>query len=169
MYKRLIATAVVTMFAAPANAEWSSSVIGPDVFGNTKVIATTTGFNDGIAVQCDQKDDLFVAFLFRKKKFEPVTNTSAELLIQAADGGTPVKLSAVLKGWNDDFGGIVASGRTSEMVQVLRLIATAKSKINVGAVVRGNQISGTFAAQGSTAAMEKAIKSCKLESLEKKS
>jgi hypothetical protein len=112
---------------------------------------------------------LFVALLFRKKKFEEIGGADTELLIQTVEGGTPIKLPAALRAWNDDFAGIVASGRSPELVAVLRAISAAKSKINVGAVVRGNQISSSFGAQGSKNAMEKAIKACKLEELEKKS
>jgi hypothetical protein len=169
MYRRTLITAFLCVISLPAWADWSAMVEGPDVFGNTKVIATESGFNEGMVVQCDQQKDLFVALLFRKKKFEEIGGADTELLIQTVEGGTPIKLPAALRAWNDDFAGIVASGRSPELVAVLRAISAAKSKINVGAVVRGNQISSSFGAQGSKNAMEKAIKACKLEELEKKS
>ena len=152
----------------PAFADWNARVEGPDVFGNVKAFATTTGSDESMVVQCDQKDDLFVAFVFRKKPFEEMPSLPAELLVQV-DGGTPLKLVATLRSWNDNYGGVIASGRAIEQLTALRLIASARGKINVGAVIFGKQISSSFSSQGSKSAMERSIKSCKLDNLDKKS
>jgi hypothetical protein len=153
---------------APASAQWDARVEGPDVFGNVKAFATTIGAGESIVIQCDQKEDLFVAYVFRKKPFEDIPNVPAELLVQA-DGGTPLKLVATLRSWNDNYGGVVASGRAIEQLTALRLIASARGKTNVGAVIFSKQISSSFSSQGSRSAMERSIKSCKLDDLEKKS
>ena len=168
MIKRTLMAAIVCMWSGAGRADWTTKVEGPDVFGNTKVHAiAASNINESLVIQCDQKDDLHIALLFRKKEFDKLPTVPAELLVQA-DNGQPVKLSAVLRTWNDNYGGIVAEGSSAELVAILRTIALARGKINLGAVVNGNQICASFGSQGSRAAMEKAIKSCKLEELEKK-
>jgi hypothetical protein len=165
-----VAVAVVALlgFTSHASAEWSARVEGPDVFGNTKVHASEMSLTEGLIVHCDQKDELNIAYIFRKKPFDELSTTSGELLVQT-DSGAPLKMAASLRNWNDNFGGVVASGRSAELVTVLRAIGAAKNKINIGVVIRGNQISASFGSQGSRIAIEKAIKSCKLDELEKKS
>jgi hypothetical protein len=167
MNSRCSVFAMLGLMAAPASAEWSARVEGPDVFGNTKVHASELSLNDGLIVHCDQKDELNVAYIFRKKEFDQLPKATGEFFIQT-DGGQPVKMTAGLRNWNDNFGGIVVSGRNAEVVAILRSIASARSKINIGATINGNQISATFGSQGSKGAMEKAIRSCKLDELEKK-
>jgi hypothetical protein len=168
MIKYILTAALLCMGTQETHAEWTAKVEGPDVFGNTKVIAGTAGRSDSLVIQCDQKDDLYIAFLFRKKEFDKIPNVSADLLLQS-EGGQPMKMSAMLRTWNDNYAGIVVVGRSAENVAVLRTIASALGKINVGAVVNGNQMSAAFGSQGSRSAMDKAIKSCKLDDLEKKS
>ena len=51
--------------ANPAFAEWDVRVEGPDVFGNTKVMAGTAGASESMVVQCDQKEEFFIAYIFK--------------------------------------------------------------------------------------------------------
>jgi hypothetical protein len=169
MMRRTIFLALSLMAPlSAANAEWTAKVEGPDVFGNTKVLATTDGFRESIVVQCDQKDEMFIAYVFRKKEFDSVTSTTADFLVQT-DGGQPTKLNASLRNWNDNFAGVVASGKSAEIISVIKAIASARGKIGVGVVVRGNQISASFGSSGSRAAMDKVLKNCRLDDSEKKS
>ncbi|QOF70686.1 hypothetical protein IG197_23260 [Aminobacter sp. SR38] len=145
---------------------WDANVEGPDVFGVTKVIATVGGLRDGMVVQCDSKEDLFVAFIFRKKEFEDVTSGPATLYLQGASS-EPLKLPAELRAWNDNYGGVVVSGRDPQVLAAVKEIQEARSKLNVGFEVGGSQNSASFGSRGSTKAMEKVIQGCKLGDLTK--
>lgn len=140
---------------------WSANIEGPDVFGVTKVIATEGGDREGMVIQCDSKDALHFAFIFRKKEFEPVTEAPATLYVQI-DGASPVKLDASLREWNDIYGGFVVTGRDGELLSLLQSLGRAKSKVNIGAEVYGQQSSASFSARGSTKTVEQLTKFCNL-------
>jgi hypothetical protein len=159
-----VALGALFLSAGAANA-WSASVDGPDVFGNIKVIATEGSGRDAIVVQCDSKEELYVAFIKRKKEFEEIPELPASLLIQV-NSGEPLRLSATLRSWNDNYMGFVATGREPALVQAINAIKGASGRINVGAEVSGNQVSATFGSRGSTSAMNKVIASCKLNAIQ---
>ena len=165
MRRIVLAVALASGLGVDAAWAWSATVDGPDVFGVTKVIATEGSGREGIVVQCDSKDQLHIATIFRKKEFEDIPEFPATLLIKVGEA-EPFKLGATLRTWNDNYGGIVVSGRTPELVAVVKAISTAKSKINVGYEIGGEQFSATFGARGSTSAMQKAINGCKLTDIE---
>ncbi len=57
----VLAIAFALCCAAPARAQWMVNAKGPDVFGNTTVVAAAmAGSGDGIVVQCDQ-DNLYIS------------------------------------------------------------------------------------------------------------
>jgi hypothetical protein len=145
----------------PARAEWTAHADGPDVFGTTKVVAVTDGPRQSLIVQCDDKDQLFLAFIFAKKEFDNVPTVPANLLIQT-DGGTPVHLMAEIREWNDNYAGVVVEGRTPELVNVLQSIHDAHLHINIGIAVGDNRQSASFEADGSTAAIDEVFSGCKL-------
>jgi hypothetical protein len=145
---------------------WDANVEGPDVFGVTKVIASVGGLRDGMVVQCDSKEDLFIAFIFRKKEFEDVAAGPATLYLQGASS-EPLKLPAELRAWNDNYGGVVASGRDPQIFAAIKEIQEARSKLNVGFEIGGSQNSASFGSRGSTKAMEKVIQGCKLADIAK--
>lgn len=165
MYPRIILPAILTCVLCwaitPAWAEWFANIEGPDVFGNVTVIAQTGNERDGFVVQCDQQDQLILAYVIRIKEFESINPAPAELLIQA-DTNPPKSLSAELGGWNNNFAGVSVRGRTSELVDIVRMIGSAKSKINIGVIINGNRMSESFDSGGSTSAMKTVITGCKL-------
>lgn len=144
-----------------ARAQWSAHKEGPDVFGTTKVIAVTSGDRQSLVVQCNDKDELYIAYIFLKKKFDEVSTSPADLLFQI-DGATPTHLAAEIRNWNDDYAGVVADGRSPEIVNVLRSIRDGHVRINVGVIVAGNRDSASFETSGSTSALEDVIAGCKL-------
>ena len=161
-FARFVALVGLIAMAEPSLAdEWVAKVDGPDVFGNTKVFAAQSGAQANLVVRCDQKDSLFIAMIFRKKEFDKVAAIPAELLIQT-NGGAPTKLKSMLRNWYDNYGGVVSDSR-DEVIQVIQAIGADRGKINVGADIAGNQASETFSSQGSKSAMERVIKSCKLD------
>ena len=140
---------------------WETTVEGPDVFDKTKVVSTEMNFNEGLIIQCNSTDELLISYAFRKKEFEDVSEAPATLLIKIGDAA-PIKLDAGLRAWNDNFAGVVASGRTPENVSVLSAIKESKGKIQIGAEINGTQISSSVGSRGSTKSMETALTKCKL-------
>ena len=161
-----LGVALLSATATATRADWPANVDGPDVFGNTRVVAGSGDGRERLVVQCDQKDMLFVAYLVRKREFEKIATAPADLLIQT-DGGTPTKLIASLRNWNDNYLAVSAEGRTTQMLTLIQAIAAARGKINIGAVVNGNQLSASFGSSGSRVAMEKVISGCKLDAIKK--
>ena len=150
----------ITNLVTSASA-WETSVDGPDVFDKTIVVATEMNFNEGLIIQCNSTDELLISYAFRKKEFEEVGEAPATLLVKIGDV-SPFKLDAGLRSWNDNFAGVVASGRSSENIAVLNAIKESKGKIQIGAEINGKQISSSVGSRGSTKAMETAITKCKL-------
>jgi hypothetical protein len=140
-------------------------VEGPDVFGATKAWAIEDGSQDSLVVQCDSEDDLYIAYITPKKPFEEIPTVPATLYIQAS-GEAPLQLDAVLRSWNDNYAGVVASGRDPQLIAVLREIEVAKSKINVGYDISGNRDSSSFGSRGSTQAMKSLFDACQLSDVE---
>ncbi len=163
MLTRLLSICALTMLAGPALA-WEVHVEGPDVFGTTKVSASEHSGYQRLVVHCDSKDVLIVAIIARKKEFDETPSGDGKLLIQV-DAATPVTLNAVRRSWNDNFGGVVAEGRTLELLAIVKAIQGGKARINTGIEIDGIQSSATFSASGSTAAMAKAIDGCGLTSI----
>ena len=149
-------------------AEWTAQVSGPDVFGNTKVIAVVPAQDrTELVVQCDELDELALALTFPATKTEiddssqPGNQIPATLLVKV-DSGKVEKFDAVVQAWNDTRVGVVVTGRSPEVVSLLHAIGAATSVINVGTEVNGNRQSEAFSAAGSSAAMNTVIKNCKL-------
>ena len=93
---------------------------------------------------------------------KPGSGVPADLLVKV-DNGPVEKLDAQLRQWNDRFLGIVAEGRTPDILAAVRAIGAANGTINVGADVSGARQTDSFDAQGSTAAMNTVVKNCKLD------
>ena len=152
----------------PAQAQWASKVIGPDVFGNTTVIATVgSETGDALVIQCNQKDTLDLAFLSpaTPSDIDELSKTDATIpaqLLIKVDQGHVVTFNAQLQQWNNNYVGVVASGRTTDIVAIVNAIGKATSQISVGTEIMGNQTSDTFGTDGSTDAMDTATTSCKL-------
>ncbi len=151
--------AITTSGAASA---WEASVEGPDVFDKVTVIASETGLNDSLVVQCDSESELFIAYIFRKKEFEETPTIPAKLFLKWGDE-SPLILEASHRNWNNNFGGVVASGRDENTMKAISGIRDAKGKIQVGFEVVGNRISASFSSRGSKKPMTTIIEKCRLK------
>ncbi len=160
----LAACICLSGFGFAARANWTANVSGPDVFGNTTVLAMVEGRRDALAIQCNQKDQLILAYIFQIKQFENVTSAPAELLIQI-NGGSPRTFSATLGQWNDSFGSVSMTGRQPDVAEVVRALGAAKGVVNVGIVVRGQQDSASFDSIGSADAINKVVKNCQIDKI----
>jgi hypothetical protein len=65
--------------------------------------------------------------------------------------------------WNRNAIGVVIEGRTPELLQLVRSIGTAKSKIAVGVSLGYNLVIRTFGTVGSAAAVNAVTKACQLD------
>ena len=136
----------------------------------TVVAAVTSDSQDGLVVQCDDKDTLDIAYLSPGTKSELDTMSQdgsavpAELFVKVNQGGVQ-KLDAVMKQWNNKYLGFVASGRTPDMVAVVKAIGAANNHISIGVEIAGEKQAKSFDAAGSTSAMSTVIKDCKLDAI----
>lgn len=153
------------MICAGPVAAWDARVDGPDVFGATKVFSLEANGKASLAVQCDSEGEIFLAYISPKKPFEEVPTVPGTLLVQI-DGADPVKLAAELRSWNDNYIGVVASGRDVVTVQMIEALGAAKKKINIGYDVQGMRDTDAFGTRGSSASMKKVVDHCKLSQTE---
>jgi hypothetical protein len=148
--------------------QWQVRVTGPDVFGNTKVIAVVEGPNDdALVVQCDAKDQLELAYIEAVPSSEisqAVGKSVPETFLIKAGSGNVQKFDAILQVWNNTHFGTGVSGRTPQLIAVLNAIGTATGAINIGVEsAAGDTTSQTFSAAGSTAVMHTVITNCNLQ------
>ena len=143
-----------------AKAQWAASTKGPDIFGNTTGLASAAGSQGRLTVQCDNKD-LTVAYITRKKEFEEVKATPANLLVKI-DAGEVSSLDASYTNWNDNYAAVAVQDRSATLIAIVKKIGESKATINVGFVINGNQFSDYFPASGSTSAIGKIVQACKL-------
>ena len=142
------AGAIVLLSLQTATAiAWDAQVTGPDVFGATKVFASTGGIRENLIVQCDSDKLLFIALLFPKKEFEAVNETPATLFVQI-DSDSPQKLTATLRSWNDNFAGIVVTDR-EVVARLVFGIEGSKQIVKVGYDIFGVRDSMEFSSRGS--------------------
>lgn len=162
--RRAILTAGFIGALSSTAAAWTINVDGPDVFGKMKALAAEGSDTEGLVVQCDSKDELDLAYIFKADKPDEISEAEANLYIQT-NGNAPVKLQATIRGWNSAYGGVVAAGRTAEIVHEIEAIRDAKGPIQIGAEVDGNQVSASVTSNGSTAVMQRLIDACKLSDI----
>ena len=167
----VIAMLILVMAVKPAYAQWSAQVTGPDVFGNTTVLASVDdAAGQSLVVQCDQNDTLDLAYLIPGTPSEmddaskAGVGIPADLLVKVDDAQV-MKFSAQLRAWNNTYLAVVASGRTTAIVAAIKAIGRASSQISVGAEILGNQQTDTFDASNSTSSMNTATTECKLSSI----
>jgi hypothetical protein len=159
---RIITVAFFTLaFSSSATLAWEASVDGPDVFNKTTVISMEDNYNHSLIVQCDSESVLLLAFLEKKKEFEPVSEGPAKLYLKWADGG-PIVLDATIREWNSNYLGVVVSGRENSVLKAVEGIRDAKAKIQAGIEILGNKTSATFGSHGSQKAMKTVIEKCNL-------
>jgi hypothetical protein len=78
MFTRFSVLALLGLMSSPAFAEWSARVEGPDVFGNTTVHASEMSIREGLVVQCDQNDQLNIAWRALKKLIDRCIKTATK-------------------------------------------------------------------------------------------
>jgi hypothetical protein len=150
----------IICFVPVAKAEWTGYTKGPDIFGNTTGIASAGGANGRLIVQCD-KDELMIAYIMRKKEFEEVGTIPASLLVKI-DSGDVSNLDGRYRNWNNNYSAIAVEDRSAGLIAIVKKIGQSKGTINIGAIINGHQLSDSFPASGSTAAIGKIVPACKL-------
>ncbi len=161
------------MFGSVAYAqlhEWSTHVGEPDVFGEKKVIAAIEGdLEEVLGIQCISSEPIELAILSPATQEElyelskPGGSYPVDLLVKV-DSGAVQKFDAQIEKWNNKYKGVVFTGRTPELVALIRSIGKAKHIINVG-TERDGIHGGTaaFGVIGSASAMNTLIKNCDLD------
>ena len=158
---RFISVAIALLMSSTLSYAWDATVDGPDVFGKIKVVALDATFNSSLVVQCDSETELFVAFIFKKKEFQEITEVPAKLYIKTAEA-SPTVLEATFRNWNDNYAGVVATGRNDEVIKLVNAIGLAKGKIEVGYDVAGLRESASFGSRKSTQTIKTVFDKCKL-------
>lgn len=154
--------------SARARAQWKAQLAGPDASGDTTMIAVSAApSGDALALLCDQKNLLALTYLMPGTPAEltEMSKPGAELpvtLLVKIGNGAPTRFDAELRRWNNMYLGAVAGGRTPELVGMVRQIGAATGAISVGMDILGDQPNESFGSTGSAAAMNLAIKDCKL-------
>jgi hypothetical protein len=153
-------------------AEWSHSQKSPDFLGQIESYAAgadSAGLGDLLVIRCVGDDTLELALL------EPSTasqiDTTAKLagvtgqMFVKIDNGPVQRFDkATVEVWNRNAIGIVIKGRNPELLQLVRSIGAAKSKIAVGVDLgSGFVVTKAFGAEGSTAAVNAVSKACQLD------
>lgn len=171
--RKLSGQALVVMCVAMAHissaaAQWFANVTGPDVFGNTEVVAAASSpTSNALVVQCNADDKLVVAFISPASEslMDKISNMGnqlpADLLIKVGQKSVR-KFDAIMQVWNNNYIGVVTSGRIPEIVDLIREISGGSGKISVGVVFLGNRETDSFGTSGSTVAMNTIMRSCKL-------
>lgn len=163
-YKFFIFAALI--FTSPSAFAWEVRVDGPDVFDKVKVITTETGLNANLVIQCDSESDLQLAYIFKKKEFDKTVEAPAKLFVKTGEG-PPTILDASFRDWNDNYSGVIVSGLTVELWQVLSDIGSAKKKIQAGIDVLGLKDSSSFGMQKSAQVLHTIFEKCKLKKPER--
>ncbi len=174
--KRNLVAALTAIFSIAsgnfAEAQWSAQVTGPDVFGNTTVVASVDNAQgDSFVIQCNQSDTLYLAFLTTATPSEmddlsKAPNGLPASLLVKVDNGQVVKFDANLRVWNSNYIGVVTSGRSTDIVGIISAIGKASNSLSVGVVISGNQQSDAFDVNSSTTTIDTVVKNCKLDSVQ---
>lgn len=160
--KGILSIAITFLISSTSAFAWDATVDGPDVFGKTKVVALDGALNNSLVVQCDSETDLFIAFIFKKKEFQEITEIAAKLFIKTTEA-SPTILEATYRNWNDNYAGVVASGKTDDIIRLVNSIGLAKGKIEVGYDVAGIRESASFSSRRSTQTIKTVVEKCKLQ------
>lgn len=169
---RWISVGFLFLFFVPtAQAQWGVHASQPDVFGNRTVAAVDTiPDGDGLVVQCNQKNTLYLAYLWpasQKELYEMSSGGSLPVtLLLKVDNGKVMKFDASMEQWNNKYGAYVASGRKYAIVEALKAMGAAQHNISVGVEIQGSQQSDNFSPIGSTYAMKVVVKDCNLNKIE---
>jgi hypothetical protein len=102
-----------------------------------------------------------MAYIMRKKEFEDVHTIPASLLVKI-DSGDVSNLDASYRNWNDNYAVIAVEDRSTGLIAIVKKIGQSKGTINIGIIINGHQLSDSFPASGSTAAISKIVQACKL-------
>lgn len=157
-----VAAAIIT----PAWAKWLTSVDGPDVFGLVTVHAGVIGPQDRtLIIRCDGTDNLELAITFpaRPSELDRLSGhpIPAKLLVRI-DNGDVMTFNAQAREWNPQRVGVVAEGRTADLIAAVRALGGAQKSIGAGIDYGTAKESANFSAEGSTAAINTVTEKCKL-------
>lgn len=150
---------IAALTGSPAMAgEWYVDVVGPDIFGKTKVIAVAPGPSLSIIVQCDSESVPKLALVEPAKTPVDGPKPGLEILLKAGAGDI-IKSPAILDRWNEQMNASIAHDpfKTERMIEA---IGEASGEILVGISVLGEEISASFSSTGSTRAMAMVKKHC---------
>jgi hypothetical protein len=154
-------------YPGTASAQWTAEVTGPDVFGATTVVAAVMlGSGDGLIVQCDADSLNLVRAMAVPEavtaEWEKTGGTKPASLAIRVDSGSVETFDAQIAFWNNTHLGIIAHGRTPQILDMIRQIGAAKNTVDVGAEIAGSKPSESFGTIGSSSAMSSVMKNCKL-------
>jgi hypothetical protein len=155
---------------ATSDAEWSHSQKGSDFLDkieNYAVGSDGAGFGDLLVIRCVGTDTLELALLVPSTASQvgtaaKLSGVNVQMFVKIDNGPIQRFDNATVEVWNRNATGVVVEGRTPELLELVRSIATAKSKIEVGVEMGGDVISRTFGPHGSAAAVNAITKACQL-------
>jgi hypothetical protein len=163
---KMVLLALSLGYPGRASAQWTAQVTGPDVFGNTKVVAGIMSFSgDGLIVQCDA-DSLDLVWVVAAPEaligeWVKTGNTTPASLAIRVDAAPVETFDAQITIWNNTHMGIIAHSQP-QTLDTIRKISAAKRTVDVGAEILGSKQSESFGTFGSTSAMSSVTKNCKL-------
>ncbi len=174
---RVIRWVAIVLFVAEGTsarawAQWVAHVEGPDAYGEPTFVAVSAApSGDALLVLCDQKNLLALAYLMPGTQTElaEMSKSGSEMpvtLLVKIGNGTQTRFDAQLRRWNNKYLGAIAGGRTPELVGIVREIGASTQTISVGMDILGDNQTESFSSTGSAAAMNKAMKNCKLDGAE---
>jgi hypothetical protein len=150
-------------------AQWKAHTGGADTYGEPTFVAVSAARSgDALLVLCDQTKLLALAYLIPGTPTElaEMSKPGAELpvtLLVRIDNGASIRFDAQLRRWNNKYIGAIAGGRTTELVEIVHKIEASTQAIRVGMDILGDQQTESFSSAGSAAAMNMAMKDCKLD------
>jgi hypothetical protein len=144
-------------------------VVGPDVFGTTKVTAVVANPSDnGLVVKCDSSGSVSLAYVFPAppdiiNQVSNGTDVTGDLLLRVGTGKLE-KLSGKLDSRNEKYLGFVSDGPVADLVTAVQAIGAASGHLDIGLSINDHHLSDSFGTVGSTDAMNKVLSDCKLMS-----
>jgi hypothetical protein len=166
------AAIIVFLVAATSGrawAQWTAHTGRADAYGEPTFVAVSAAQSgDALLVLCDQTKLLALAYLMPGTPTElaEMSKPGAELpvtLLVKIGNGIQTRFDAQLRRWNNKYLAAIAGGRTAELEGIVRTIGATTQAISVGMDILGDKQDESFSSAGSAAAMNMAMKDCKLD------
>ena len=156
---------------ATSAAEWSYSQKGPDLLGKIESYAVgpdSGGLGGLLVIRCVGNDTLELALLEPSTASQigaaaKLVGVTTRMFVRVDNNPVQSFDNATVEVWNRNAIGVVVEGRTPELLQLVRSIGIAKSKIAVGVNLGYNLVIRTFGTVGSAAAVNAVTKACQLD------